>query len=663
MSGRFQSLEVTPDGGSNDWNSIGMKTHQSLSSGRWPNRSGWFAILLLLGAIGLPGPSATAGEEKPREIPMASYNWWREARFGIFIHWNASALLQLGEGSWSRKNPTEQGHDVHRKGMNRMSKEPPAAITDGSYRKFSRQGGVPMEIYDNLFHIFNPKEFDAAKWAETFKDAGAGYVVFTTKHHDGFCMFDSKLTDYDIMNSPFRRDIAKELAVACQKRGIRVIWYYSRPDWFDPRHDVDNPEPYVDYLTGQVRELLTNYGEIAGIWWDSGQIEIPTRKLFDMMLGINPRLISNGRIQSSKHHVPGISFGTPEQELGAFNMASPWESCVTMQGEGWFWNGGKDIRSPGSCLRLLINCAIGDGNLLLDFGPDELGRIHPEVQRNFASMGQWLRQHGQSVYGTRGGPYMPNHWGGSTRKDRTVYLHITQTWFGRELQLPPLPRKIISSQLLTGGAVAVKQSDRGIVLEIDPKFHQPVDTVVALELDGDAMDILPIPGAQGHVDSLTQDAQVTASSSARFWGGMAPASVVGHAWESDKGHAAPKGLEDLRSKERGHIWRAWIAEDADAEPWIEVDLGKPDTFDVVRLREKFNRIRSFKLQIAGNGGWHTFHEGAELDVLSLRLAEPLTAQKVRVLITSHRNDRTDRFQGPGLQTFDLFLSSRQDGSE
>ncbi|HWH72314.1 MAG TPA: alpha-L-fucosidase, partial [Candidatus Sulfotelmatobacter sp.] len=230
---------------------------------------------------------------------------------------------------------------------------------------------------------------------------------------------------------------------------------------------------------------------VAGIWWDSGQIEIPTRPLFDRLLKLQPKLISNGRIQSGRHHVPGVTFGTPEQELGAFKLSEPWESCVTMMGENWFWNGGQDIRSAESCIRLLVNCAIGDGNLLLDFGPDVLGRIHPKVKENFKQIGQWLGQFSQSVRGTRGGPFMPDQWGGSTRSGNTIYLHILQTWTGRQLRLPPLPRKIVAAKVLTGGRAVVAQTEDGITLEIDPAQHPRLDTIVALEVDGSAMELKP----------------------------------------------------------------------------------------------------------------------------------------------------------------------------
>lgn len=607
---------------------------------------------------------ASADDKSPNQnlsIPESSYDWWREARLGIFIHWNASSVLQLGEGSWSRKNPTAEGHDYHKKGLNKMERQPPEVITGGGYRKYLRQGGVPMAVYDNLFHVFNPKDFDADAWVRTFKDAGAGYIIFTTKHHDGFCMFDSKFTDYDIMSTPFARDIAKELSAACHRQGIRVIWYYSRPDWFDPRHDTNNPAPYAEYLTNQVTELLTNYGPISGIWWDSGQIEVPTRPLFDKLLRLQPGLISNGRIQSAKHHVPGKSFGTPEQEIGAFKMTEPWESCVTMMADSWFWNGGKDIRTPESCIRLLVNCACGDGNLALDFGPDELGRIHPEVQASFAGLGAWFKTNAASIRGTRGGPYMPDSWGGSTRHGSSIYLHITQASSGEKLRLPPLPKKIQTARLLRGSPVTFSQDADGVIIELKPELHDPLDTIVELTVEGDAMSIEPIPARHTHWDSLTVNAKVTASSSSIYWAGMSPECVVLHSWEKGAPKAIareagtlPKHLNELVDRKRGHIWRTWTAADDDAVPWIEIDFGKPVAFDTLCLREKFTRIRAFQLQVTNESAWQTIHEGKDLDILTVSLPTSITTAKVRLLITDWVKAKGEKFSGPGIQEFDVF---------
>ena len=215
-----------------------------------------------------------AAEEDIGPAPE-NYDWWREARFGIFIHWGPSSLLDLGAGSWDRDENDKK------LGKNETLEDAPEAIEDGSYLEYKAlaKGRVPQKVYDNLYHIFNPTGFDAEEWAEVFEQTGTKYVTLVTKHHDGFCMFDSKYTDYDIMNTPFARDIAGELYEACSKRGIRVMWYYSLADWYDPRYDVNDPKPYEDYLCNQISELCSNYGDdILGIWWDGGEIKIDAKQ-------------------------------------------------------------------------------------------------------------------------------------------------------------------------------------------------------------------------------------------------------------------------------------------------------------------------------------------------------------------------------------------------
>jgi len=275
------------------------------------------ACLALAPAISSAAP---AKEKDPDAITQADYNWWRKARFGIFIHWNTSSLLALGAGSWQRANNPKKGEAS----TNKTDFDAPFTLTEEMRKKYYGDWGahVPQEIYDNMFKVFNPEKFDARAWAKTFKKAGAGYVVFTSKHHDGFCNFDSKVTRYDIASTPFKRDICQELADACAAEGLKVIWYYSVADWYDTRFDPAKPKPYEDYLVAQIDELFSKNKNVAGVWWDGGGIEIDAARVWRTIKKHCERPIANGRGM----RLPGVRFGTPEQKLGSFNMDNPWES-------------------------------------------------------------------------------------------------------------------------------------------------------------------------------------------------------------------------------------------------------------------------------------------------------------------------------------------------
>ncbi len=607
-----------------------------------------FALLASL-TPNLPATPPKAVAQHPDKIIQKDYDWWRKTRFGIFIHWNTSSLLKLGAGSWMRAgNPNPDP------ASNKTDFNAPFKLTEAMKQKYTSYN-VPQEVYDNLFKVFNPTKFDAKAWAKTFKDSGAGYVVFTSKHHDGFAMFDSKVTGYNIMKTPYQRDICKELSDACVDEGLKVIWYYSVVDWYDPRFDTKNPKPYEDYLVAQIDELFKNYQGISGVWWDGGGIKIDSQRVWRTIKKYCDRPIANGRgIQ-----LPGVTFSTPEQELGNFNMNTPWESCVTMQGEGWFWNGGKNIKSLNACIRLLVDAAGGDGNLLLDFGPTAEGTIYDPIKSNYLSMGQWLKKYGKSIKGTRGGPYTPGHWGVSTRNGNTIYLHITQQWPSGELVLPPLPAKITSSQVLTGGNAQITQTNKGVSIKLDKQYHQHPDTIIALSLDKSAMDLAPI-----HCDlsqSLSMDAKVT-SSSHIGQGSMGPAEgVVLYSCEFDKHgkrihwkQLPKKTLKEkpwLRTK-RGHIWRYWMAKPEDKEPWIQLDFKKPISFRRIDLFEKFNRIEKYTIQVKDGDHWKTIKEGSEIALTSIELPQSVTTQSVRLTIQKYHSD--DPNQGPGIREFDLF---------
>lgn len=373
--------------------------------------------------------------------------WWREARFGLFIHWGPVSLKGTEIG-WSR---------------------------GGERRGTGGTGEIPVEVYDNLYKEFNPAKFNAEEWVRIAKAAGMKYIVFTTRHHDGFSMFDSKLTDYKITNSPFRRDVVKELADACRKAGMCLGFYYSPPDWHHPDYRTENHARFIAYLHGQLRELCTNYGRVDVIWFDGlGGLarDWDAENLFRMIRSLQPHVLINNRA--------GLAgdFDTPEQTIGAFNTERPWESCITICRQ-WAWKPNDDMKSLKECIHTLVRTVGGDGNLLLNVGPMPTGEIEPRQVARLKEMGAWLKKYGESVYGASGGPYHPGEWGVSVTKGNTIYLHIL-TWSGDVFRLPLLPVKIVSAKALTGGKVMVNQTARGIEISVPPEERNEVDTIIAL---------------------------------------------------------------------------------------------------------------------------------------------------------------------------------------
>ena len=400
--------------------------------------------------------------------------WWREARFGLFIHWDMSSLAGT-EISWSRHGSK------------------PLDITGDP------AGYVADPVYDNLYKNFNPTNFNALAWVRLAKAAGMKYLVFTAKHHGGFCLWDTKLTDYSIMHTPFQRDVLKELADACHAEGLRFGIYYSPRDWHQPDYGVGDNAKYVAYMDGQLRELLTNYGPVDLLWFDSygrGNAlnfwHIP--ETWSLIKSLQPRVVINNRLAAL--HVPNPpqsrgDFDTPEQKLGSYQDTRPWESCMTVitaPKGGWSYRNDGTVKPATECITMLVNCATGDGNLLLDVGPDASGVIPDDQAAPLLAMGKWLAANGESIYGTRGGPYKPGAYGGSTRTDKTIYLHVLK-WPGTTLELPPLPLTIMSSRVLGGGRVEVKQSAAGLQISVPAGDRQPVDTIIALEVAGGALKI------------------------------------------------------------------------------------------------------------------------------------------------------------------------------
>ena len=421
--------------------------------------------------------AAHAMAETPVERD-ARLAWWREARFGMMICWGPVSL-QGTEISWSRKAP-----------------EP---------LQFNAPAGAGVDpVYDNLYKKFDPVNYDAKQWVALAKAAGMKYIILIAKHHDGFALWPSKARDYNIAACPYKAgkgDIVKDLADACHAAGMRFGIYYSPRDWTHPDYGVGDNAKYEAFMKAQVTELLTQYGQVDIVWWDGFGNRDPIKywhadQYLKLIRTLQPKILSNDRCAvDTQLGSPGLEgdFYTPEQRVGAFDLSRPWESCMTVSAhDRWAWGGATDgVKSLATCLRLLICCAGGDGNMLLNAGPMPTGEIAPEQASRLKEMGAWLSKYGASIYGTRGGPFKPGNYGVSTRKGNTIYLHILN-WPAETLTLPSIPAKIVSSKVLTGGEVAIKQTNNAIEITVPAAARREIDTVIALELDRPAVEIPPV---------------------------------------------------------------------------------------------------------------------------------------------------------------------------
>jgi alpha-L-fucosidase len=301
------------------------------------------------------------------------------------------------------------------------------------------------------------------------------------------------------MNSPFKRDVTRELADGCRKQGIAFGAYYSVCDWYHPDFPLTSPygevrraksdlDAYNRFLLAQIKELITKYGPLVTIWNDVPQ-EFKGRGAATIQLvrQLQPDTLINDRTGD------GGDYATPEQKIGEFNMTRPWESCMTISAhDAWAWGGDQDgVKLLAACLLMLIRGTGGDGNVLLYVGPRSDGVIDPEQAGRLKEMGDWLRKYGESIYATRGGPYKPVPHIASTRKGDTVYLHIL-AWPEDTLHLPALPARFVKSIVLTGGSAEVKQTADGLSIHLPAADRQPIDTIIALKLDKPALSIDPI---------------------------------------------------------------------------------------------------------------------------------------------------------------------------
>ncbi|MBI2432507.1 MAG: alpha-L-fucosidase, partial [Candidatus Hydrogenedentes bacterium] len=344
--------------------------------------------------------------------------------------------------------------------------------------------------------------FNADEWVKIAQDAGMKYIVITSKHHDGFCLFDSKLTEYDVMSTPFKRDIMKELSEACQRAGIKMCWYHSILDWHHPDYlprGEGSPRPwdtrptqgadlnrYLDYMKGQLRELVTNYGPIGVLWFDGGwehkAEELHADEVTGMLRSIQPNIIINNRIQIPQ------DFDTPEQKIPDTGIPGrDWETCMTMNDTWGFKSTDTNWKSTQDLIRKLVDIASKGGNFLLNVGPTAEGLIPTASVERLAAMGAWMKVNGESIYGTTASPFQGLAWGRCTTKPGKLYLHVFDWPGDGKLVVPGLKNKVEKAYLLADpgrNALAVSRSGKDQTVALAATAPDPIASVVVLEIAG-----------------------------------------------------------------------------------------------------------------------------------------------------------------------------------
>ncbi len=392
--------------------------------------------------------ATAAGDASDRERRM---KWWHEARFGMFIHWGLYSTL--GRHEWVMEDE-----------------------------------GIPVAEYEQLAKRFKPKPNAARDWARLAKQAGQKYMVMTTKHHEGFCNFDSKLTNYCAPKQGPGRDLVKEYVEAARAEGLRVGFYYSLMDWHHPdgarcATGEAARRRFVDYIHGHVRELLTNYGKIDVLWYDVSWPLTPagweSEKMNAMVFQLQPDIIVNNR-----NGLDG-DFATPEQRIQA-STDRAWESCMTMNGSWGYQAADDDWKSPKTIVRNLVTCGHGAGNYLLNIGPKPDGSIPEDSVRILTAVGKWMERNGKSIYRTGICQPRRSNYAGFTRDGNTLYMHV-HFWPGETVALAGLMNKVQSARLLaTGKEVKFEQEEfRVRFTGLPTKAPDEPVTTLAIELDGE----------------------------------------------------------------------------------------------------------------------------------------------------------------------------------
>lgn len=419
---------------------------------------------------------------QPAESNITARSDYQDMKYGMFIHWGLSSVL--GDGEWVMNNRN-----------------------------------IKKEDYTRLLRAFDPVDFDAAKWVSSAKNAGMKYIVFITRHHDGFSNWDTKYSDWKITNTPYGKDVLKQLSEECKKQGIKLGLYYSLLDWYRDDYPYETGRTghgtgrkgkgdyasYLQFMKNQLTELLTNYGDIMSIWfdghWDQTNEEGAhdrTSRIdwkYDEIYGLIHQLQPQCMIGNNHHLTPfaGEDFQMFERDLPgenksglSFQKASaqlPLETCETING-AWGYNiTDRHYKTVKQVIQLQVGAAGRNANLLLNVGPMPSGVIQPEFVDTLATAGKWFQQYGESIYGTRGNVVPPQPWGVITRKDNTVYVHVLKQVNEPYIFIPGLSPVIKNGICMNNNkAVKFKQVPEGVFVYNDGNFTDETDNVIKLTI-------------------------------------------------------------------------------------------------------------------------------------------------------------------------------------
>jgi len=414
-------------------------------------------------------------------------NWWREARFGLFIHWG---LYAIPAGEWNGEI---------------------------KYAEWIRdRAEIPVDVYEDLVSQFNPTAFNPDQWVKMAKQAGMKYIVLTSKHHDGFCLFDSEYTDFDILSTPYKKDILRQLVKAAAREGLHIGWYYSIMDWHHPDYLPRRPweeatrtaqgadfDRYITYMKNQLREIITNYPSIEILWFDGGWENTWTQAygndLYAYVKSLKPTIIINNRASKNPGGISGLKeadtysgdFGTPEQEIPPTGLPSvDWETCMTLNDNWGFKKSDTNWKSTTQLIHHLADIASKGGNFLLNVGPMANGLIPEASIARLDSIGMWMKLYGESIYGTQASPFEDLSWGCCTQRavygGTRLYLHIFDWPADGKLLVPGIMNSAKRAYQLTDPRqmLKVNRLNDALVIDVPATATDKINTVIVLEIDG-----------------------------------------------------------------------------------------------------------------------------------------------------------------------------------